>query len=119
MNQQDIQHFKKVLLGMKSRLEQDISRMVEAIREDDLPPGEHERQMVRSEAPDKEVSLEANEEHIERLVAAALRRIDEGTFGRCQRCGRPIARQRLQAIPYAPYCIDCERQLEAEAEAES
>ena len=42
-------------------------------------------------------------------VDAALRAIDAGTYGTCTNCGNPIARERLQAIPWAPTCIDCAR----------
>jgi len=45
------------------------------------------------------------------LVGLALRRIDDGTFGTCQRCGRPIAPERLEALPWAAYCIDCQREI--------
>jgi DnaK suppressor protein len=43
------------------------------------------------------------------LVDAALARIDEGTFGTCTRCGNPIAAERLEALPWAAFCIDCQR----------
>ena len=43
------------------------------------------------------------------LVDAALARIDAGTFGRCTRCGKPIAAERLEALPWAAWCIDCQR----------
>lgn len=42
-------------------------------------------------------------------VEEALRRLDDGTFGACTRCGRPIAAERLEAIPWAAHCIDCQR----------
>lgn len=40
---------------------------------------------------------------------AALDRLDQGTFGRCERCGRGITRTRLKAVPYARQCIRCAR----------
>jgi RNA polymerase-binding transcription factor len=43
------------------------------------------------------------------LVEAALRRLDEGTFGRCLRCGQEIAPGRLEALPWAAYCIACQK----------
>jgi len=49
-----------------------------------------------------------NQEHLDR-VEAALRRLDEGTFGACVRCGRAIAPERLEALPWAAHCIDCQR----------
>src|SRR5262245_17360404 len=42
-------------------------------------------------------------------VDAALRRLDDGTYGTCASCGNPIGMERLEAIPWAPYCIDCAR----------
>jgi DnaK suppressor protein len=42
-------------------------------------------------------------------VEAALRRLDDGTYGACVSCGDPIAPERLEAIPWAPFCIDCAR----------
>ncbi|HEY0442675.1 MAG TPA: TraR/DksA C4-type zinc finger protein [Candidatus Limnocylindrales bacterium] len=43
------------------------------------------------------------------LVEAALRRIEQGTFGTCSICGEPIATERLEALPWAASCIDCQR----------
>jgi RNA polymerase-binding transcription factor DksA len=63
----------------------------------------------------QEVSLEllGNERLILGQVAEALKRIDAGTYGRCTLCGRDIAPERLQALPYTPYCVDCARRAEA------
>jgi DnaK suppressor protein len=51
---------------------------------------------------------EKDEQHLE-AVDAALARLDAGTFGSCIRCGRPIAPERLEALPWAAHCIDCQR----------
>lgn len=42
------------------------------------------------------------------LVDAALGRLEAGTFGACLRCGKPIAPARLEALPWAAHCIDCQ-----------
>ena len=42
------------------------------------------------------------------LVEAALERLDAGTYGTCLRCGKPIAPARLEALPWAAYCIECQ-----------
>ena len=44
-------------------------------------------------------------------VEAALRSIDEGTYGTCTNCGNPIATERLEALPWVATCIDCARKL--------
>ena len=46
-------------------------------------------------------------------VYEALARVEAGTFGACAECGGPIAKPRLQAIPYTPHCIECARKLES------
>jgi DnaK suppressor protein len=50
-------------------------------------------------------------------VVIALRKLDEGGFGDCERCGEPIADRRLEALPFARYCIDCQRLVEQEERA--
>ena len=45
-------------------------------------------------------------------VEHALRRLDEGTYGICENCGRQISKERLEARPEATLCIDCQRQRE-------
>jgi DnaK suppressor protein len=42
------------------------------------------------------------------LVKAALARLEAGTFGACLRCGKPVAPGRLEALPWAAHCIDCQ-----------
>src|SRR2546429_5349505 len=50
-----------------------------------------------------------------REVVAALAKIEDGSFGSCERCGETIAEKRLDAVPFARYCINCQR-LAAEAD---
>lgn len=45
-------------------------------------------------------------------IDAALRRIEEGSFGHCVVCGRPIDEERLEAMPYATLCIEDKRKQE-------
>lgn len=45
-------------------------------------------------------------------IEQALQRMSAGTYGLCQRCGRPISTDRLDARPAAELCIDCARSLE-------
>ena len=48
-------------------------------------------------------------------VRAALRRIDEGTYGRCVVDGEPIDEKRLEAVPWTPYCLKHQSALEQRA----
>jgi DnaK suppressor protein len=42
----------------------------------------------------------------------ALQRIDEGTYGECERCGKPIEERRLEAVPTARYDAACQQEIE-------
>jgi DnaK suppressor protein len=57
-------------------------------------------------------SLEENEARVLEAIDAALARIEAGTYGRCERCGKEIETERLEAIPYATLCIDDKRRDE-------
>jgi DnaK suppressor protein len=46
------------------------------------------------------------------LVRLALERIDEGSYGECLQCSSPIGEKRLDALPWTPYCIDCQEKIE-------
>jgi DnaK suppressor protein len=45
---------------------------------------------------------------IRRDVGLALKRLDDQTFGECIHCGNEISRRRLEAVPWAPFCIHCQ-----------
>jgi RNA polymerase-binding protein DksA len=57
----------------------------------------------------RDLALRERAEQQLTLVNAALARLDAGTFGRCLRCNKPIAPERLEALPWAEHCIDCAR----------
>ena len=46
------------------------------------------------------------------LVRLALERIDEGSYGECLQCGTTIGEKRLDALPWTPYCIECQEKIE-------
>ncbi|TML70216.1 MAG: hypothetical protein E6G13_08750 [Actinobacteria bacterium] len=67
-----------------------------------------------TETYDRELdyTLGENAEHVLGEIDSALERIEQGTYGACTRCGKPIAPERLEARPWATLDIDCQRQLE-------
>ncbi len=60
----------------------------------------------------QEQSILANEQALLSEVLLALKRIDDGTYGTCENCGKPIPEKRLEAIPWALRDIKCEEELE-------
>lgn len=66
---------------------------------------------------DRELAGERIEEHtrIAHAIETALRKIEEGTYGTCERCSCKIPAPRLKAIPWTPHCIACQAFLEEDA----
>ena len=54
---------------------------------------------------EKDLSIEQNVRDLLQKIDRALKRIDEGTYGVCDRCGKPIEKARIKALPYVDLCI--------------
>ncbi len=61
---------------------------------------------------ERDLSIENNVRDLLQKIERALARIDGGTFGTCERCGKAIEKARIKALPYASLCIK-----DAQAEA--
>lgn len=70
---------------------------------------------VATETFDRELDegLEEGAERRLEQIEAALRRIEDGAYGTCEACGKPIAEDRLAAIPWARLCIDDQRKADS------
>lgn len=79
----------------------------ERIYEDDFGDPEtatYERERV--------LSLLENARDLLEQVKHALKRVEDGTYGTCESCGKTIEAARLRALPYASLCISCKRKVE-------
>jgi len=54
---------------------------------------------------ERDLSIENNIRDLLGKIGRALARLDEGTYGICSRCGKPIEKARLKALPYVDLCI--------------
>jgi DnaK suppressor protein len=115
-----------VLQEMRTLLERERERIANAIEylhtenpgnmEDELGelagrgPDNHMGDMA-SVTFDRELDqgLEEGAQQTLAQIDRALAKIDDGTFGICERCGKPIAEERLRARPWATLCIDDQR----------
>jgi RNA polymerase-binding protein DksA len=61
---------------------------------------------------ERDLSIRNNIRDLIDQVARAMQRIDEGTYGTCERCGQPIDATRLRELPHASLCLDCKRREE-------
>jgi RNA polymerase-binding transcription factor len=108
--------YRQKLLRLFQRLNQDVSELreegLQAVGGEasgglsDLPLHPADLGSHQSEE-DVTLGLLSNEEELLAELNAAWKRLEAGTFGRCEECGRAIPRRRLDAIPYARRCVAC------------
>ncbi|MDB5313672.1 MAG: yocK 2 [Gemmataceae bacterium] len=119
---QELREYRGRLMSLVARLDAGLSELRnEALRPVGAeaaggPPDASVHDADRgSRAADEELALGllGPAEVILAEANAALKRIEGGTFGRCEDCGKPITRTRLDALPYARRCIRCARGTEA------
>ncbi|MBO9126964.1 MULTISPECIES: TraR/DksA family transcriptional regulator [unclassified Rhizobium] len=96
-----------------TNLKNDLQRRASSIEADlsialDRDSGERATQVENDEVL-RGLQLEGAEQIA--AIDAALLRIQGGSFGKCVKCGSEIGVERLHAVPYTPFCIDCVRSL--------
>jgi len=98
---------REVLLAEQARLRAGIAERI--VAPDAMTYGSQAAAASQVFEQQRDLALrDRNTEHLAE-VDAALRRLDDGTYGACLRCGRPIAPERLEALPWAAHCIECQR----------
>jgi DnaK suppressor protein len=121
MTTAEIQRFRRRLIALKKRVGGDLS----ALEEEALRPVGGESAGNLSDVPvhpadlgtenfdeELDLALVENQEQLLADINDALARIERGTYGRCENCHRKIPKERLEAVPYARYCLRCAKRLE-------
>jgi DnaK suppressor protein len=104
----------KTMLDQRRRdLRNEVHERMRTIR--DGGPAAHRTGVDPSETSiHEDLELAVIQIHAEMVarITAALARLDEGDYGRCQECGEEISEKRLRALPFATCCKDCQEAAE-------
>ena len=101
------------LLEEQANLQQQLTSLDNAVQEANVGLGNHMAEDATAAFDQAAtVSLRRGHELALKEVERALHRMDEGTYGRCERCGDEIDFARLKAVPQASLCMTCQRQAE-------
>lgn len=110
----DIEAMKARLEEEKQRLAADISRQAdlesfgEGMKSEDSGYGTHMAEdSSGTYEKEQRLSLEENLRALLGEVRRALHRVELGTYGLCESCRQPIEEERLEALPYASFCLFC------------
>jgi DnaK suppressor protein len=102
----NIAKFKKRLLDKERELQSDIARLEgEARTAGETEVGDQTDAATATQAASESLQEDALASQTLVEVQDALRRIEDGTYGKCIQCGRDIEPARLEAIPWARYCL--------------
>lgn len=120
MTKKEAQKYKKILLKQREDLLGEIKRIAkESLKSQkeasgDLSGYSHHMADMASDSYDRELSLNiaSGEQEIIYEIDEALKRIEEGTYGKCLSCDKKIPAVRLKAVAYATCCIGCQSKEE-------
>jgi DnaK suppressor protein len=122
MDKRTRERYRKILLGEKEKILGQINNLSEdtlsSSQRDssgDLSGYSMHMADVGTDNFQRELALGlvSNEQQVLYRIEEALKRIDEGTYGKCEVCGERIKDSRLKALPFATMCIGCKEKEEA------
>ncbi len=116
MNDKDQAFFKQLLLDKRSELLKELSHLKDSGNSDTLKDASGDNSSYSFHMADqgtdnmereKAYYFATREGRLLYHIDQALERVHTGAYGNCQECGKPIARERLEAVPHARLCITC------------
>lgn len=114
MNAEQLRRFRKELEALAMRVRADADALSEQVQSGSGQAGSlstvpvHLGDMGTEEfLRELNATLLDNQQYLVDEARAALRRLEAGTFGKCEACGKAIAKARLEAMPHARYCVAC------------
>jgi RNA polymerase-binding protein DksA len=114
MDQKFVQRMKEKLLQMKTEILENLAQESAEFNEIVASGDQKDIVDIASTDIDKNVLSTLGNQEMKslRLIESALSRIENGVYGTCLKTGKPIPKERLEAIPYALYTIDYQNELE-------
>ena len=113
MDKKKLEYFKKKLESRQHELRKAVSRNQQDGRvADDEATQDIADRAASSYNKEFLFSQSNNERQLLLLVDSALARLHEGSFGECVSCGKEINAKRLEAVPWARHCIECQEKAE-------
>lgn len=120
INKQQLKEFKDLLLQERAKFAAEIRSIAQNASKNpreaagDLSGYTVHMADMSSDTYERELAMNiaSSEQEVLYQIEDALKRIDEGSYGICQQCSKPIGMSRLRAVPYTSMCIECQRSKE-------
>ena len=106
------ERFRQAMLERRTAIQRVLQNNLKSFREDVQPAVEVVERASDDAADDLAAGLAEIESAELAQIQEALRKLEEGSYGQCQDCGKAIPQKRLQLVPFALRCVECERSRE-------
>lgn len=118
LNKKDKDEFRRLLAAKKESITRKLTDTITESKEMDSNVAQDLVDKAETSYT-KEFLLSLSDSDREQLllVDEALKRLEHGEFGVCQLCQKEISFKRLGAVPWTPFCINCQEKAEEETEA--
>jgi DnaK suppressor protein len=109
MDKRKLKTYRDKLLARRESLFKQVTEAELSSRDRDMEMTQDPADMAAN-AYTKEllISMSTNDRRLLTMIDEALARIESGEYGECQNCGEPITEKRLEAVPWARYCLRCQ-----------
>lgn len=116
-----MEEYRKLLLTERESIRREMDLLDHDISWSDTPGGRSELADYDNHPADsgtetfekeKKLAMRDNYRSILHQIDQALSKIEHGTYGLCDRCGGNIPKRRLDILPYAVYCVECQDAIE-------
>jgi RNA polymerase-binding transcription factor DksA len=122
MDREDLMRYKEKLILLRRRLLEEINSLEGSIHTSqrdssgDVSTFSMHMADLGTDAMEREkVSMLAtSESQLYEDIEDAIQRLDGDTYGMCEMCGAPIRKDRLDALPFARFCLACQREAESD-----
>lgn len=113
MDKKTQEHFKKLLIGMKQKLTEGVERSLQDSK-DEVKGGVPDINDDATRTYNRQVILNLGENERKQLekVEEAFQKLEDGRYGVCGECGESIPVKRLEIVPFAKFCVECESKKE-------
>ena len=111
MDKRQIQRFRTRLVVLQHRLRLSIEHQLQSARQPEAEP-DHVDQATRGYERTSVLQRTNKDQQLLQMVESAIGRIRDGCFGQCVTCRNEIDRKRMEAVPWTPYCIQCQEDFE-------
>lgn len=112
MNENQLEHFKKILTAWRNQLRAEVDRTVTHMKDEAANFPDPVDRAAQEEEFSLELRTRDRERKLIKKIEKTLKRIEEDDFGFCDSCGIEVGIKRLEARPTADLCIDCKTMAE-------